>query len=262
MDSSAALTGQIDVAQVVLYVFWVFFAGLIFYLRREDKREGYPLVSERSAHVTVQGFPAMPKPKVFKLEDGSRYHAPHDEHDPRAIAAEPIASWPGAPLDPVGDPMSAGVGPGSVAIRPDLPETIAGGAPRVRPLRWAREFSVAKGSPDPRGMRVICADGVAAGSVCDLWVDLAESQLRYLEVELSSPAGAGAGGSGRRLLPVAICSIGGASVSISAILASQFGAVPATADPERVTMMEEERIAAYYGAGYLYATPDRREPLV
>ena len=29
-----------DVAQVTLYVFWIFFACLIFYLRREDKREG------------------------------------------------------------------------------------------------------------------------------------------------------------------------------------------------------------------------------
>ncbi|HKK51252.1 MAG TPA: photosynthetic reaction center subunit H, partial [Myxococcota bacterium] len=30
---TGALTGYIDVAQVVLYVFWIFFAGLIFYLR-------------------------------------------------------------------------------------------------------------------------------------------------------------------------------------------------------------------------------------
>ena len=31
-----AITDYIDVAQVVLYVFWAFFAGLIVYLRRED----------------------------------------------------------------------------------------------------------------------------------------------------------------------------------------------------------------------------------
>ena len=34
------ITGYIDVAQVTLYAFWVFFAGLIIYLRTEDKREG------------------------------------------------------------------------------------------------------------------------------------------------------------------------------------------------------------------------------
>ena len=33
----------LDVAQVTLYVFWIFFGCLIYYLRREDKREGYPL---------------------------------------------------------------------------------------------------------------------------------------------------------------------------------------------------------------------------
>ena len=44
-----AITQYIDVAQILLYAFWIFFAGLLIYLRREDKREGYPLESERSA---------------------------------------------------------------------------------------------------------------------------------------------------------------------------------------------------------------------
>ena len=44
-----AVTGYIDVAQLVLYAFWIFFVGLIFYLRREDKREGYPLESDGRA---------------------------------------------------------------------------------------------------------------------------------------------------------------------------------------------------------------------
>ena len=45
---TGAITQYIDVAQVTLYAFWIFFALLIFYLRREDKREGYPLESDRS----------------------------------------------------------------------------------------------------------------------------------------------------------------------------------------------------------------------
>ena len=40
------ITAYLDVAQVVLYAFWIFFAGLVFYLRREDRREGYPLEAE------------------------------------------------------------------------------------------------------------------------------------------------------------------------------------------------------------------------
>lgn len=35
---TGALTSHLDVAQIVLYAFWLFFAGLIIYLRREDKQ--------------------------------------------------------------------------------------------------------------------------------------------------------------------------------------------------------------------------------
>ena len=52
----------IDFATICIYLFWFFFAALIIYLRREDKREGYPLESDRQG-VTVQGFPAMPGPR-------------------------------------------------------------------------------------------------------------------------------------------------------------------------------------------------------
>ena len=70
---TGAITPYIDVAQLVLYAFWIFFAGLIVYLLRENKREGYPLESDRSdraPRVSVQGFPGVPDPKTFLLRDG------------------------------------------------------------------------------------------------------------------------------------------------------------------------------------------------
>ena len=57
------VTSYIDFAQISLYVFWIFFAGLIYYLRREDKREGYPLETRR--RVRVQGWPPIPAEKYF-----------------------------------------------------------------------------------------------------------------------------------------------------------------------------------------------------
>ncbi len=57
-------TPYMDITQWVLYAFWFFFFGLILYLRREDKREGYPLVSNEPGR-TVQGFPEYPGPKEF-----------------------------------------------------------------------------------------------------------------------------------------------------------------------------------------------------
>ena len=78
-----AITGYIDIAQLVLYAFWIFFAGLIIYLRREDKREGYPLESDRSdraPRVNVVGFPKPPEPKEYRLPLGQGTRkAPHPE---------------------------------------------------------------------------------------------------------------------------------------------------------------------------------------
>ena len=51
-------------------------------------------------------------------------------------------------------------------------------------------------------------------------------------------------------------------VHVHALLASQFADVPKTKSAEQITLLEEEKITAYYGAGTLYATPDRQEPLL
>ena len=51
-------------------------------------------------------------------------------------------------------------------------------------------------------------------------------------------------------------------VFVDALLAHQFADVPGTRTPDAVTRLEEEKICAYYGAGTLYATPLRAEPLL
>ena len=135
---SAAFTQYIDVAQVVLYLFWAFLAGVLIYLHREDKREGYPLENERSGHITVQGWPAVPAPKEYLLADGSKVYAPRAEpYDARPVKATPIGPWPGAPLEPDGDPMVDGVGPASYAERLDIPDAAINGTPKLVPLRKA-----------------------------------------------------------------------------------------------------------------------------
>ena len=63
-------------------------------------------------------------------------------------------------------------------------------------------------------------------------------------------------------MTMAVVSRGAGAVKVDAILAHQFADVPALASPDVVTRDEEERIAAYYGAGYLYAKPSRTEPLL
>ena len=254
---TGSITGYIDVAQLVLWAFWVFFAGLIWYLHRENKREGYPLLSDRSnARVAVQGFPAVPTPKTYKLAHGGEVQAPRAEA-PREIAARPTAGHPGAPLEPTGNPMLDGVGPAAYALRSDTPDLTVHGTPRIVPLRVATDHSVASGDPDPRGRNVIGGDGVVGGVVRDIWVDLSEELIRYYEVEV------GAGSNARRvLLPVNFAKVGDRGVQVRSIYGHQFSGVPGLRSADQVTRLEEDKICAYFGGGTLYASPARAEPLL
>ncbi len=251
-----AFTRYIDIAQVVLYGFWIFFAGLIIYLRREDKREGYPLESDRSGAVRVQGFPAMPTPKVFKLRDGKTYQAPPGRAEARAIRSSAAAPWPGAPNAPLGNPMQDGVGPASYVERENAPDLTAEGEDKIVPLRIATDFSVATEDPDPRGMEVIGADNAAAGTVRELWIDRSEPQIRYLEVAIT--------GGRNVLLPINFARINGRrrQITVVSIKAAQFAGVPGTHRPDQITLREEDQITGYFAGGYLYADPRRLEPII
>jgi photosynthetic reaction center H subunit len=252
----AHLTTTIDVASVAIWTFWIFFAGLIFYLRREDKREGYPLESERSPHIKVQGFPAIPAPKTFILPHGQGTRQAPRERAPETVNASPTAPWLGAPLTPNGDPMLARVGPGACPMRDNEPDLTFEGEKKIVPLRVAKDFSIAEGDADPRGMEVLGADDQRAGTIADVWVDRSEPQIRYLEV-------ATAGGK-NVLVPMGFARIRKAArqVKVHAILASQFANVPVLSNPDSITLREEDQVSSYYGGGKLYATPDRTEPFL
>jgi photosynthetic reaction center H subunit len=255
--NTGAITGYFDVAQIVLYVFWIFFAGLLIYLHREDKREGYPLESDRSGgRIKVQGFPSIPKPKTYLLHDGSTVQSPRVERDDRTILAKPLGGYPGAPLVPTGNPMIDAVGPAAYALRATHPDTTNEGLPLLVPARLAKEYSPSDKSPDPRGMEVYGADRVLGGVVADLWIDRAEPQIRYLEVKTN--------GGKHVLLPINFSKFNTTRrhVNVKSILGSQFATVPALSNPDQVTRREEDQIMAYYASGHLYATAARAEPLL
>ncbi|UXH78558.1 photosynthetic reaction center subunit H [Roseateles amylovorans] len=249
---TGAITGYIDVAQLVLYAFWIFFAGLIYYLHRENKREGYPLESDRSHAIKVQGWPAVPSPKTYKLANGETVQAPNARRDSQPPVHE--GAYRGSPFQPEGDPLLAGVGPGSWANRADVPDMTYEGLPRIVPLRTASGFGVAPQDVDPRGLPVQGDDGVEGGRVVDLWVDRSEMLFRYLELKVAD---------GRHvLLPMNFARVLHHRIVVKSILGEQFIRVPGTRHAEQVTLLEEEKIMAYYGAGTLYATPQRQEPLL
>ncbi len=255
---TGAITQYVDVAQVVLYMFWAFFFSLIFYLQRESKREGYPMHTDRPGRTYVEGLLPMPTVKTYLLPHGGEVQAPHDrDMIPVKLAATPIAPFPGAPLEPTGNPMLDNIGPGSYTLRQDHVELTFAGEQAVLPMRNLPELSVAHQDADPRGMPVVGCDGEVGGTVRDIWVERIENQVRFLELEVADN-GQGA----RVLVPMIFTRIRDGQVNVKSVLGKHFAGVPRLRHPEQVTMLEEERIMAYYGAGALYATPERQEPLL
>jgi photosynthetic reaction center H subunit len=253
-----AITNYVDVAQLTLWVFWFFFFALVWFIRREDKREGYPAESQRMRGTKMmEGFPPMPKPKTFTMpHTGTKVVKPGPERPQYKLNAEPSAPFPGAPLVPTGNPMLAAVGPGAYAVRANEPDLTHTGLPRIVPMRVAKHFSVVDKDPDPRGMPVIGCDG-EQGAVCkEIWVDRSEPQVRYLELE--------AKGGRRILVPITLAKVRGKKglIEVDSITGAQFADAPTLASYDQITLAEEDKVVAYYGGGKLYATPERAEPFL
>jgi photosynthetic reaction center H subunit len=182
--------------------------------------------------------------------------------------SRPVESNFAAPLEPIGNPLTAGIGPGAWAERSDKPDLTIKGAPRIVPMRVAKDFHVAHEDSDPRGLTVQGMDGAVAGTVVDLWVDRSEPGLRYIEIELT--------GGGRRLLPVPFVRIpyargwlpfmsvgpSASHVQIDVLKAADFVNIPQTRATDQITLLEEDKISAYFGAGSLWNSDLRFGPLM
>jgi photosynthetic reaction center H subunit len=239
-----------DLAQLTLYLFWAFFVGLVIYLQRENNREGFPLVTESGDISSNQGMPSAPDEiKTFKLPHGrGETVVPDHNRDKRELALEQNNVANGAPLLPTGDPMIDGVGAAAWADRRDLPELDGHGKPKLQPMKNVKDFEVSAGK-DPRGLDVISADKKVVGKVTDLWVDVPEQLVRYLEVELSNKTSC--------LVPIPLAKINTASVMVNSLYGKHFPNVPKIKSKKHVTMLEEEKISAFIGGGNIYASYDR-----
>ena len=257
----------IDLVDISLWTFTLFFFGLIFYLRREDRREGYPLETDTTGRLEDEGVVWYAPKKTFTLpHDRGTVSVPHGPRDTRKHAMARTAVWPGAPYQPTGNPLVDGIGPAAWAERMDIPDLTDDGRNRIVPFR-DDHVSVAKEDADPRGMTVFGADKKPVGTVTDLWVDRSEAIIRYLEVELEATTFEGVGGNNRVLLPMPFAVIHRAQlrragrVDVDALYSHHFADVPRTKAPNMVTRLEEDKICGYFGGGKLYAHPDRSEPL-
>lgn len=246
--------GNVDLASISLWLFLVFFALLIFYIQRENMREGYPLEDEEGNPSANQGMFPVPDDKTFVLPHGrGEVTVPSGQNPERTgLALERTNAANGFPFEPTGDPMADGVGPASWAPRRDVPELDGQGHPKIVPMSAADSFFVAAGR-DPRGLPVMAGDGDVVGEISDMWIDEPEQLVRYLEVDLS-------GDGGKRLIPMTMARIRSSHVKVRSIFGKHFAGVPQHASPRQVTLLEEDKISAYYAGGTLYASEARLEP--
>ncbi len=177
------------------------------------------------------------------------------------LKAVPADNYNGSPILPTGNPMVDGIGPAAWANRADVTDKTAYGEDKIVPMRSHPAYTIASNDPDPRGLPVIAADKQVAGTVVDIWVDRSEPQVRYYEVQL-------AGTEDRRLLPAGYVQWpnfglwGNDRLLVRSITAAQFHQVPTTRHAEIITLLEEDRIMAYYAGGQLYALEGRAEPVL
>ncbi|MEM7690083.1 MAG: photosynthetic reaction center subunit H [Pseudomonadota bacterium] len=268
--NAAYIVGTFDVAELAFFLFFFFFIGLVLYLNRESRREGYPLEDEFTGRLESAPLTTAEK-KVFKLPHGRGVYVPEEApRDPVDIPAARMFHAGGAAYVPTGNPMKDGLGPAAYANRKDYPDITFDGRNRIVPLGDAHEVEIAPKDPNVIGWPVYDCNVELAGKVSDIWVDQSEHIIRYLEIETNA--------GDKVLAPMFVAVVqtkgpfGGLMegllpdkpqlVQIDAITKDQYADVPRLAKPGEITRLEEDKIMAYFGGGYMYATPERSEPIL
>jgi photosynthetic reaction center H subunit len=264
--NAAYIVGTFDVAELAFLLFFGFFIALVFYLNKESRREGYPLEDEGTGKIHPGSLFDGAK-KSFQLPNGRGTYVPEDvARDDVNIPAVQAFNGGGAPWVPTGDPMIDGLGPAAWANRSKYPDLTFDGRPRIVPIADSHELIVSPNDPQLIGWPVMAADKQMVGKVSDIWVDQSEHLIRYLEIETNT---------GKKVLaPMMVATVHGNSlidallpineekpkfVEIDAITAAQFETAPTLETPGIITRYEEDRVQAYFGGGYMYATPERSE---
>ena len=100
--------GNFDLASLSIWLFYGFFALLIYYLQNANMREGYPLEDDDGETAANQGPFPLPKEKTFKLQHGrGELTLPGEDFQRREnLALRKTAEGNGFPMEPTGDPLT------------------------------------------------------------------------------------------------------------------------------------------------------------
>ncbi|MEL6571155.1 MAG: photosynthetic reaction center subunit H [Pseudomonadota bacterium] len=241
--------GNVDLASVAIWGFWIFFAGLIIYLQTENMREGFPMVDDDGSPASRDAGLPVPKDKTFELRDGrGSISVPSGQNQERPnLAIAQTSEAGGWPMEPTGDAMVDGVGPASWVARRDVPELDAHGHAKIKPMSSLDDFKVSAGR-DPRGLPVVGGDGEVAGRIIDMMIDVPEQMVRFLVIDLN-PEQSGE----TRLIPMNMARIGADRVVVKSLHAHRWNGIPQAKSVAEVTLLEEEKVMAWFGGGAMYS---------
>ena len=238
------LTQHIDLPQILFWAFALAFVYLCYELRKNDKREGYPMKASPFSKRHLEGFPLRDEPQTYLLNEGGETQAPHN-YPQAQTSSRPLYPFDGTPLVPVGNPLLAGIGPGAWVMRNAAPMRVENGDLLLQPMRLLPEWTIGKADADPRGMRVFDWRWNEVGVVRDMWIDQGIKIIRFLEVEVAA---------GIRLVPIYHTAINekAREVRVTALSAFQFDEIPRQANPDVLDAREDERLNAYFAAGNFF----------
>ncbi len=256
-----SITSHIDAAETAVWIFFIGFAIVVYFLRKMDKREGYPMKASPFDPTPLLGFPPPAEPTAFRMMEGGETVAPHHEPEPPTTAV-PFDRFDGTPLVPTGDLLTTPLGPGAWTMRREEPLVTETGESMLQPMRLLPEWSVLHGDLDLRGRPVLDRRFFRAGIVRDLWIDRSAKMIRLFEVTLDEPAQRSV------LVPIWHTDIRqhDREIRVTALLAAQFGGIPRPEHPDELGAREHARIDAYFAAAHFYrdaeigpaTTPDER----
>lgn len=134
-----------DLPTLLIYLFWIFFALLIIYIRREDKRVGYPLESDRPT-LAVQGYPAIPAPRAprakhpaLKGTDTPMHQQPTPEEGMKSASPGDAAVAAMYAVEAARKAKASGAAPAPPAAPPAMTHAAPEAAPDIAPEPAAPE---------------------------------------------------------------------------------------------------------------------------
>ena len=97
---SGTFFGNFDLASLAIWMFWAFFAVLVYYLQRENMREGYPLQNDDGSDSPTKDHFRFLNPNLYPSSWSRKVSVPDGKPEARDLALRRTSDANGYPMEP------------------------------------------------------------------------------------------------------------------------------------------------------------------